>query len=206
MNADRAEAGSGAPRRPPTQIRRRRRAPRGERGAADREGDRVPAQGEGDSGWRELALGSHRPCRRAGLFVLVALVLVDTIVWGEGASPARSSSSRPRSSRTGSAVRSGTGTAFAGTLDDEWSELAPAQQAEAADALVAALRERGVREIMVYDGEHRLRIQALGSQPARSSVRPPLFERARAPNGAASTRRERRARTRAAMSTRVRGR
>jgi hypothetical protein len=41
------------------------------------------------------------------------------------------------------------------------------QQEEAAEALVRSLRERGVREIMVYDDHHRLRIQALGSQPAR---------------------------------------
>jgi hypothetical protein len=33
--------------------------------------------------------------------------------------------------------------------------------------LVRALRAQGVREIMVFDDERRLRIQALGAQPVR---------------------------------------
>ena len=33
--------------------------------------------------------------------------------------------------------------------------------------MVQALREQGIREIMVYDDDQRLRIQALGSQPPR---------------------------------------
>ena len=98
-----------------------------------------------------------------GLFVLVALAMANTVLWDEGriahaelAQVSRFLSDGKRS-----------GTSFAGTLDDAWSGLEVAQQADAADKLVQALRERGVREIMVYDDDHHLRIQALGSQPAR---------------------------------------
>ena len=102
-----------------------------------------------------------------GLLVLLGVALVDAIVWGEGrVSTAELEQLSPFLS-DGKRSERGTGTAFAGTLDDEWSELEPAQQARAADALVAALRGRGLREIMVYDSDQRLRIQALGGQPAR---------------------------------------
>ena len=118
-------------------------------------------------GWREWPWARIARAGAAGLLVLVALALVDTIVFGEGR-VARAELARlsPLLS-DGKRSDGGTGTAFAGTLDDDWFELEPAQQAEAADALVGALRAQGVHEIMVYDDDHRLRIQAFGSQPAR---------------------------------------
>lgn len=65
----------------------------------------------------------------------------------------------------------GVGRAFVGTLDAQWS-LADAEQTLEADHLVEALREQGVHEIMIYDGDRRLRIQALGAQPARIIAAP----------------------------------
>ena len=61
----------------------------------------------------------------------------------------------------------GQGPAFVGTVDDAWSQLAVDAQQLAATRLVEALRSQGVREIMIYDGERRLRIQALGQQSVR---------------------------------------
>jgi hypothetical protein len=101
------------------------------------------------------------------MLVLVALVLVDMIVWGKGRVGHAELAQMSPYLAQGKRSDNGTGTAFAGTLGVDWFELAPAKQAEAAEALVRSLRERGVREIMVYDDQHRLRIQALGSQPAR---------------------------------------
>lgn len=54
-----------------------------------------------------------------------------------------------------------------GKVNSAWFELEDAQQTQAAVALVQQLRERGVREIMVYDRRGRLRIQALGDRPPR---------------------------------------
>ena len=118
-------------------------------------------------GWREFPVARIARAGAAGMLVLLALVLVDTIVWGKGrVGRAELAQLSPFLSH-GKRSDDGTGAAFAGTLDDDWSELEPAKQAESAEALVRSLRERGVREIMVYDDEHRLRIQALGNQPAR---------------------------------------
>ena len=65
----------------------------------------------------------------------------------------------------------GKGTAFVGTIGEEWSALEAAEQMQVAANLVQALRAQGVREIMVFDDDRRLRIQALGAQPVR--VLPP---------------------------------
>jgi len=118
-------------------------------------------------GWRDWPWARIARAGAAGMLVLVALVLVDTIVWGKGRVGRAELAQMSPFLAHGKRSEDGTGTAFAGTLDNEWSELAPAKQEEAAEALVRSLRERGVREIMVYDDHHRLRIQALGSQPAR---------------------------------------
>jgi hypothetical protein len=61
----------------------------------------------------------------------------------------------------------GKGSAFVGTIDDDWSALEGDGQMQVAKNLVQALRAQGVREIMVFDDERRLRIQALGTQPVR---------------------------------------
>ncbi|MDJ0849515.1 MAG: hypothetical protein QNK04_14175 [Myxococcota bacterium] len=61
----------------------------------------------------------------------------------------------------------GRGQGFVGTLEPVWLELEPAEQELAAGELVDALRARGVREIMIYDDERRLRIQAFGNGPPR---------------------------------------
>jgi hypothetical protein len=65
----------------------------------------------------------------------------------------------------------GQGPAFVGTIDEEWSALEVAPQMRVAANLVKALRAQGVREIMIFDDDRRLRIQALGAQPVR--VLPP---------------------------------
>ena len=102
-----------------------------------------------------------------GLLVLLALAMANTVLWDEGRVARAELVKLSRFLSDGKRNGSGSGTAFVGTLDHGWSELEAAQQAEAADKLVQALRQRGVREIMVYDDDHQLRIQALGSQPAR---------------------------------------
>jgi hypothetical protein len=61
----------------------------------------------------------------------------------------------------------GKGSAFVGTIDEDWSALEGDGQMQVAENLVQALRAQGVREIMVFDGDRRLRIQALGAQPVR---------------------------------------
>jgi hypothetical protein len=118
-------------------------------------------------GWREFPWARIARAGAAGMLVLVALVLVDMVVWGKGRVGRAELAQMSPYLAQGKRSDNGTGTAFAGTLGVDWFELAPAKQAEAAEALVRSLRERGVREIMVYDDQHRLRIQALGSQPAR---------------------------------------
>jgi hypothetical protein len=61
----------------------------------------------------------------------------------------------------------GTGPAFVGTIDEDWSALEAVERTQAARSLVRALRAQGLREIMIFDDERRLRIQALGAQPVR---------------------------------------
>jgi len=118
-------------------------------------------------GWRDWPWARIARAGAGAMLVLVAGVLVDTVVWGRGSVGRAELAQMSPFLAHGKRSDKGTGTAFAGTLDDDWSELAPAKQEEAAGALVRSLRERGVREIMVYDGHHRLRIQALGDQRAR---------------------------------------
>lgn len=62
----------------------------------------------------------------------------------------------------------GRGPGFVGTLDERWLALDAEEREAAAAALVARLREHGLQQVMIYDRERRLRIQALGSQPIRS--------------------------------------
>lgn len=61
----------------------------------------------------------------------------------------------------------GAGRSFVGRVADRWLTL-PIEEREAiADEIVTRLRERGMQQIMIYDDDGRIRIQALGSQPTR---------------------------------------
>jgi hypothetical protein len=61
----------------------------------------------------------------------------------------------------------GNGSAFVGFLAKEWFTLDAEAQAAEAGSLVSALRDGGVRDVMIYDNARRLRIQALGYHPPR---------------------------------------
>ena len=61
----------------------------------------------------------------------------------------------------------GTGRSFVGELDEAWIAL-PADEREAiAGEIVDRLRAQGMQQVMIYDDDRRVRIQALGSQPMR---------------------------------------
>lgn len=62
----------------------------------------------------------------------------------------------------------GHGPGFVGTLDDRWVRLAHEERQAAAEMLVHRLREHGLEQVMVYDRDRALRIQAIGSQPIRA--------------------------------------
>jgi hypothetical protein len=62
---------------------------------------------------------------------------------------------------------SGSGTGFVGRIRDGWAALDVADRQLVATDLVEALREQGVRDVMIYDDEGQLRIQALGIRPAQ---------------------------------------
>jgi len=61
----------------------------------------------------------------------------------------------------------GRGPAFVGEIRDSWSGLEATDQIPVATDLVERLRENGVRDVMIYDDDGLLRIQALGDQPLR---------------------------------------
>lgn len=61
----------------------------------------------------------------------------------------------------------GTGRSFIGEIDEAWLSLPPADREAIAEGIVERLRERGMQQVMIYDDERRVRIQALGSQPTR---------------------------------------
>jgi len=61
----------------------------------------------------------------------------------------------------------GQGPAFVGEIEDDWLTLSVDAQRQSAADLVGGLRAQGVREIMVYDDDGSLRIQALGEQSVR---------------------------------------
>ena len=62
----------------------------------------------------------------------------------------------------------GGGSAFVGTIDERWLALSASERQAAAQELVARLRERRIQQIMIYDDDRALRIQAIGSQPVRT--------------------------------------
>jgi hypothetical protein len=61
----------------------------------------------------------------------------------------------------------GRGPAFVGEIRDGWSALQVSDRILVVTDLVEALRESGVRDVMIYDKDGFLRIQALGEQPPR---------------------------------------
>jgi hypothetical protein len=56
----------------------------------------------------------------------------------------------------------GAGPSFVGTLDASWAELQPNEQEAYAIDMVALLRVDGARNIVIYDSDHRVRVQAIG--------------------------------------------
>ncbi|MFT5696299.1 MAG: hypothetical protein ACI9QQ_002279 [Myxococcota bacterium] len=61
----------------------------------------------------------------------------------------------------------GIGPAFVGTLGDKWETLDTELKSLVAENMVEALGKTGVKQIMIYDDDNTLRIQALGQQPIR---------------------------------------
>jgi hypothetical protein len=61
----------------------------------------------------------------------------------------------------------GRGPAFVGGIRDGWSALQLSDRILVVTDLVEVLRESGVRDVMIYDDDGFLRIQALGEQPPR---------------------------------------
>ena len=62
----------------------------------------------------------------------------------------------------------GHGHGFVGTLDNSWASLAREDRQTAAEMLVLRLREHGLEQVMIYDRDRALRIQAIGTQPVRA--------------------------------------
>jgi hypothetical protein len=67
----------------------------------------------------------------------------------------------------GARSEQGQGSAFVGEIRDSWSALEATDRIPVATDLVQRLREDGVRDVMIYDDDGLLRIQALGEQPPR---------------------------------------
>jgi hypothetical protein len=63
--------------------------------------------------------------------------------------------------------QAGEGPAFVGRVDDKWLDLPVLDRIEAADQLVNGLRKLGLSQIMIYDRNKELRIQAIGTQSIR---------------------------------------
>jgi len=61
----------------------------------------------------------------------------------------------------------GRGPAFVGEIRDDWSALQLSDRILVVTDIVETLRDSGVRDVMIYDDDGFLRIQALGEQPPR---------------------------------------
>lgn len=61
----------------------------------------------------------------------------------------------------------GTGASFVGTIDDRWTALPRRERGEVAREIVRRLREQGMNQVMIYDKENRVRVQAIGEQPTQ---------------------------------------
>jgi hypothetical protein len=135
---------------------------------------------EDDRRGRDKLATPGRPLR-SGLFVRIAQAAVAAIVIAVGLHLylARSGRDLQAFSRDqlgsvspylveGHRNGQGRGPGFVGTLDDSWKSLPHDGRQAAAEALVLRLREHGLQQVMIYDRDRMLRIQAIGSQPIRS--------------------------------------
>ncbi len=127
----------------------------------------TPKQEDARPGLRDLPWGRLGAVGGGGLFLVGALVLLQIFVLDTGRVSRDELTELSPFLSAGRRNGDGQGPGFVGTLEDVWSQLDAAEQELAASELVEALRARGVREVMIYDDERRLRIQALGSQPPR---------------------------------------
>ena len=73
---------------------------------------------------------------------------------------------------TGERSLEGSGRTFVGTVHRDWGLLEQDIQQVLAEEIVDALRAKGVREIMIYDGDDALRIQALGTSAVKLLTKP----------------------------------
>jgi hypothetical protein len=67
----------------------------------------------------------------------------------------------------GARSENGQGPAFVGGIRDSWWALPASDRTLVATELVETLRDSGVRDVMIYDDDGLLRIQALGEQSPR---------------------------------------
>ncbi len=126
-------------------------------------------------GDHDRSAASHLPWARLGrATALAAVALVAAIgllTWrdpgpldGLGRARLEAVSAHLQSGRLD--ARAGSGS-FVGRIDEAWAAL-PADRREAvAREIVERLRHQGLQQIMIYDDDGRVRIQALGSQPIR---------------------------------------
>jgi hypothetical protein len=73
---------------------------------------------------------------------------------------------------TGERSLEGSGRTFVGTVHRDWGLLEQDIQQVLAEEIVEALRAKGVREVMIYDGDDALRIQALGTSAVKLLAKP----------------------------------
>jgi len=64
----------------------------------------------------------------------------------------------------GKRTGAGTGSSFVGTIDERWVSLPRLERDGVARQLVRRLREQGMHQVMIYDAENRIRVQAIGEQ------------------------------------------
>lgn len=114
-----------------------------------------------DLSWRVIipACAAVLVCVLVGLHLLGFNILNGDLDRYRGSDLERVSPHLVRGHRNGN----GAGPAFVGTIDDAWLGLEADERRTAAENLVAALHDRGVSQVMIYDDDDQLRIQALGS-------------------------------------------
>jgi hypothetical protein len=114
-----------------------------------------------DLSWRVIvpACAAVLVCGLVGLHLLGFNILNGDLDRYRGSDLERVSPHLVRGHRNGN----GAGPAFVGTIDDAWLGLGTDERRAAAENLVAALHDQGVSQVMIYDDDDQLRIQALGS-------------------------------------------